>query len=138
MLQLNYPINIVWANDLNKNVLKQTDVLIIPDGNYRMFSDKSMNDALKEWVNGGGRIIAMENAMALMAKNDWGSKLKTSDEKKDDKKDKDDYGVLRRYEDRERDSLPNFNPGSIYKVELDNSHPLGFWLSKLLLYTEAG
>ena len=85
-----------------------------------------MNDALKEWVNGGGRIIAIENAMALMAKNDWGLKLKTSDEKKDEKKDKDDYGVIRRYEDRERDALPNFIPGSIYKAELDNSHPLAF------------
>ena len=124
--QLNYPVNIVWVNDLNKNVLKQTDVLIIPDGNYRMFSDKNMNDALKEWVNGGGRIIAIENAMALMAKNDWGLKLKTTDDKKEDKKDKDDYQVLRRYEDRERDALPNFIPGSIYKAELDNSHPLAF------------
>jgi hypothetical protein len=124
--QLNYPINVVWTNDLNKNVLKQTDVLIIPDGNYRLFSDKNMNDALKEWVSGGGRIIAIENAMELMAKNDWGLKLKTTDEKKDDKKDKDDYQVLRRYEDRERDALPNFIPGSIYRAELDNSHPLAF------------
>jgi len=122
--QLNYPLNIVWANDLNKNVLKQTDVLIIPDGNYKLFSDKIMNDALKDWVNNGGRIIAIENAVSQMSKNDWGIKLKTSDEKKDEKKD--DYTVLRRYEDRERDFLPNFNPGSIYKTELDNTHPLGF------------
>ena len=47
-------------------------------------------------------------------------------DKKEDKKDKDDYGVLKHYEDRERDALPNFIPGSIYKIELDNSHPLAF------------
>jgi hypothetical protein len=34
--------------------------------------------------------------------------------------------VLKRYENRERDFLPGFIPGSIYKVELDNSHPLAF------------
>jgi hypothetical protein len=59
-----------------------------------------MNDALKDWVNNGGRIIAIENAVAQLAKNDWGLKLKVSDDKKDEKKDKDDYAVLRHYEDR--------------------------------------
>ncbi|HEX6427409.1 MAG TPA: zinc carboxypeptidase, partial [Niastella sp.] len=46
---------------------------------------------------------------------------------KDDKDDKkEDYTRLRRYENRERDFIPGFTPGSIYKVELDNSHPLAF------------
>lgn len=122
--QLEYPVNIVWANELNKYILKNTDVLILPDGNYRFLSDKTMNETLKEWVSTGGKIVALENAVAQMSRNEWGIKLKSGDEKKDDKKD--DYSVLRRYEDRERDFLPNFNPGSIYKTELDNSHPLAF------------
>ncbi len=122
--QLNYPINIVWLNDLNKSILKETDVLILPDGNYRFLSDKSMSEVLKDWVSSGGKIIAIENAVTQMARNDWGIKLKTNDDKKDEKKD--DYNLLRRYEDRERDFLPNYNPGSIYKIELDNSHPLAF------------
>jgi hypothetical protein len=124
--QLEYPINIVWSNDLNKNVLKNTDVLILADGNYRFLNDKTMNETLKEWVSNGGKIIAMENAVAQMSRNDWGFKLKLADDK--DKKDekKEDYSLLRRYEDRERDFLPNFNPGSIYKTDLDNSHPLAF------------
>ncbi len=124
--QINYPVNVVWANDLNKNVLSQTDVLVLPDGNYRFLNDKTQNDNLKEWVSNGGKIIAMENAVAALGRGDWGIKMKSSDDKKDDKKDKDDYDALHRYEDRERDFLPNFNPGSIYKVDLDNSHPLAF------------
>lgn len=124
--QINYPVNVVWANDLNKNVLSQTDVLILPDGNYRFLNDKTQNDNLKEWVNNGGRIVALEGAVAALGRADWGIKMKSADDKKDDKKDKDDYEALHRYEDRERDFLPNFNPGSIYKVELDNSHPLAF------------
>ena len=96
----------------------------MPDGNYRFLSDKIFGEVLKEWVNGGGKIIAIESAVAQLAKNDWGIKLKSTDDKKDDKKV--DYSELQRYEDRERDFLPNFNPGSIFKVEMDNSHPLAF------------
>lgn len=122
--QLNYPVNVVWTNDLNKAILKKTDVLILPDGNYRMIGDKNMSEALKDFVSTGGKIIAFENAVAQMSKNDWGIKLKSSDDKKDEKKD--DYNLLQRYENRERDFLGNFIPGSIFKVDLDNSHPLAF------------
>jgi hypothetical protein len=130
-VQLGYPVNVVWSNDLSLNVLKQTDVLILPDGNYRVLADKPMNDLLKDWVNNGGRLIALESAVNLLARNDWGIKLKKGDEAKDDKKEdkKEDYTALRRYENRERDFLQNFNPGAIYKVELDNSHPLAFGYS---------
>jgi hypothetical protein len=130
-VQLGYPVNVVWSNDLSLNVLKQTDVLILPDGNYRVLADKPMNDLLKDWVNNGGRLIALESAVNLLARNDWGIKLKKGDEAKDDKKEdkKEDYTSLRRYENRERDFLQNFNPGAIYKVELDNSHPLAFGYS---------
>lgn len=60
--------------------------MILPDGNYRLFSEKLMNDALKEWVTNGGKIIAMENAAAQMSRSEWGIKLKEEDEKKETKK----------------------------------------------------
>lgn len=124
---IDYPVNVVWVKDLDKEVLKETNVLIMPDGGYRGF-DKATHDMLKEWVSSGGRLIALESAVAALAKNEWGIKLKDSDKKEDDKKEnrKDEYAMLRKYENRERDYLPNFNPGSIFRVEMDNSHPLGF------------
>ena len=93
-----------------------------------MFSDKSMNDDLKDWVSGGGKIIAMQSVVSQMSKNDWGIKMKEQGDKKDSKKEdkKTDYSALRRYENRNRDDIPNINPGSIFRVELDNSHPLAF------------
>ena len=126
--EIQYPVNVVWVDDLNRSILKEIDVLVMPDGNYKYFNDKAMNEALKEWVNSGGRIIAIENVVMQMSKSEWGIKLKGADEKKDEKKDgkKEDYSAIRRYENRERDFLPNFNPGSIFRVELDNSHPLAF------------
>lgn len=124
---IDYPVNIVWLKDLDKEVLKETDVLIMPDGGYRTW-DKAVHESLKDWVNAGGKLLAIEGAVATLAKNDWGIKQKDSDKKDDDKKDdkKDEYASLRKYENRERDYLPNFNPGAIFKVEIDNSHPLAF------------
>jgi hypothetical protein len=127
--QLDYPVDLINANDLPRINLKEYEVLIMPDGNYRFLSDKVQNDQLKQWVNAGGRIVAIENAVAQMAKADWGIKLKESEEdKKTDKKEdkKEDYSALRKYEKREREEMVNFTPGSIYKLELDNSHPLAF------------
>lgn len=76
--EIGYPVNVVTIAGLNRNVLKETTVLIFPDGNYRMFADKVQNEQLKEWVNSGGKIIAFENAAAQMSKNDWGLKIKGS------------------------------------------------------------
>jgi hypothetical protein len=125
---INYPVNVIWTNDLNPRVLSEVNVLILPDGNYRLLSEKLVADGLKDWVRGGGKIIALEGAVSQLARGDWGIKLKGSDDKSDDKKDddKDDYSYLRRYENRERDYLSNYSPGAIYKLELDNSHPLAF------------
>ena len=67
--------------------------------------------------------MALENAVAQLAKQDWSVKLKKSDDGDDDN---DDYELLKRYENRERDFIPSMTPGSIFRVELDNTHPLGF------------
>ena len=40
------------------------------------------------------------------------------------------YERLRQFENRERDYLPTTIPGAVYKVELDNSHPLAFGYPK--------
>jgi hypothetical protein len=127
-VQIGYPVHVILANDLDRNTLKQIDILILPGGYYRFFSEKPMIDALKEWVNSGGKMIALESTVLQMSRGDWGIKLKDRDDKKDDKKtdNKEDYSSLRRYENRERDHISNINPGSIFKVELDNSHPLAF------------
>ncbi|HRI22858.1 MAG TPA: zinc carboxypeptidase, partial [Panacibacter sp.] len=42
------------------------------------------------------------------------------------KSDSTDYSKLKKYADRERDYLPSTIPGAIFRVELDNTHPLAF------------
>ena len=41
-------------------------------------------------------------------------------------KKKDDYFALKKFENQERDYISSTTPGSIYKVQLDNTHPLAF------------
>jgi len=131
--QLNYPVSMVNAEEIDGSTLKNTDVLILPDGNYKFLKDKDAASEIRMWVQQGGKLIAFENAAAQVAKADWGIKLKKSDDedKKDDKKDdKEPYADIKLYENRERDGIVNNMPGAIYKVELDNSHPLAFGYGK--------
>ncbi len=131
--QLNYPVSLINADEVDGSTLKNTDVLILPDGNYKFLKDKDAAAEIKMWVQQGGKIIAFDNAAAQIAKADWGIKLKKDEDedKKDDKKDiKEPYADLKVYENRERDGIVNNIPGAIYKVELDNSHPLAFGYDK--------
>ncbi|MFT4023036.1 MAG: M14 family zinc carboxypeptidase [Flavihumibacter sp.] len=125
--QLDYPLTLLSANDFFRDGMRQFDVLIVADGNYDFLIKKEASEDLKNWVRRGGKIIALENAVAQMARNDWGIKLKEEQEK-DDKKDENkvDYSLLKKYEDREKNYLSGSMPGAIFKVELDNTHPLGF------------
>ena len=120
--QLNYPIVLINASNLANVNLKGIDVLIIPDGNYKILSDKE--SVLKTWVRNGGKIIALESAVQQMATGDWGFKLKKDSDLADNKEP--GYDDLKRYENRERQNVVNNTPGAIYKITLDDSHPLAF------------
>ena len=126
--QLNYPVTLINTDDMGKMAPGDFNVLIIPDGYYTFFSQKEKNEQLKDWVRKGGKIIALENAVLQMSSADWGFKVKGSGDDKKDKDDtkKDDYSLLKKYDDREKEYISNSIPGSIFKVELDNSHPLAF------------
>ena len=135
---LNYPVSLINQNDLARVNLKNYDVILMPDGGYRFLSDKSQADNLRTWVRQGGRLIALEAAVAQLSeanlgpklKKDEGDKAKKDSDKDDDddkeEKPKDPYALLKKYGSRERDQLMNSIPGAIFKVELDNTHPLAF------------
>lgn len=120
---LDYPVTMINASDLGRVNLKNFQVLVMPDGGYRSLSDKAASDRLKDFVRSGGRLIAIDNAVSVLSNGDWG--IKSKEDKKDDK-DKDEYASLKKYGERETQYLSNTIPGAIYKLELDNTHPLAF------------
>jgi hypothetical protein len=123
--QIGYPITLVRYQDLGRTKLGDFDVAIFPDGYY----DDFPSDKLQGWVRDGGRLIAIQNAVAQLA-DKKGFTLKKKEDKKDDKADdKAKAPVVKLYDDRDRDALRTSVPGAIYKLNLDNTHPLGFGLS---------
>ncbi|MCW3116644.1 MAG: zinc carboxypeptidase, partial [Chitinophagaceae bacterium] len=124
--QLNYPLTLINAVDIGRANWNNIDVMILPDGNFRFLSDSPAADNFREWITKGGKVIAMEGAVPQLACLDWiNIKLKKSDDTTD-KKNKNPYNDIKKFESRGRDGISNITPGSIFKVELDNTHPLAF------------
>lgn len=123
--ELNYPITLINANDFGRINLKKYQAIIMPDGYYKFLSDKNAAEKLKEYISNGGKLIALENAVSQITSLEVGIKSKNNTEKENDKE-KEDYSLLKKYADREKDYLPSSIPGAIYKIELDNTHPLAF------------
>jgi hypothetical protein len=126
--ELQYPITLINADDLGNVNWKNIDVLIVPDGRYRFLTDKDAGGDLKNWVRQGGKLVALEGAVAQMASGDWGIKLKKEDEKKDD--DKNSYENLRIFAKSEHDGIRSYIAGAIYRIDLDITHPLAFGLGE--------
>jgi len=127
--ELSYPITLVDANSLQNASLSKLDVLILPNGyGYARILNDRVITKLKEWVQAGGKLIVMEQATSsFVDKPDFG--LKKKDGKPavpTDKQAKAKVDSLKVYGDREREAISDETPGSLYRVNLDQSHPLAF------------
>ena len=122
--ELSKKITLINATEFNNADFKNFNTLILPDGNYKFLNTKDAAASLKQWINAGGKLIAMENAVKQISALEWGIKLKKIPEDKTDTAL--GYIALKKYADREKENVTNNIPGAIYKMEIDNSHPLGY------------
>ncbi len=124
--ELHYPVTLINTKDLNRVKWTDFDVAVFPDGYY---SDLPADD-LQNWVSKGGKLILMENAVTKMAgKKGFNIKLKEDKKPDADAKSaskKDIYADVKTFGSRERTEISENIAGAIYKVQLDNTHPLGF------------
>ncbi|HWZ17060.1 MAG TPA: M14 metallopeptidase family protein [Mucilaginibacter sp.] len=120
--QINYPVTLIRYKDLDRIKLGNFDVAIFASGTY----DDFPSEKLQSWVRDGGKLIAIENAVAQLA-DKKGFALKKREEKKEDKPDAKAKPLpVHTYEEREKEAITSSVPGAIYKLKLDNTHPLGF------------
>ncbi|EMR03091.1 Zinc carboxypeptidase [Cesiribacter andamanensis AMV16] len=126
--QLGYPATILGTNYISRVDLAKFDVLVLPSGYYSSLSSGDMLDRIMSWVRGGGRLILMGDAINTFAgKEGIALERKSADsEEGEDKKDENMEDRLRQYQNRERESISDYNAGSIYRVQLDPTHPLAF------------
>lgn len=121
--QLNYPVTVVNTSFFNRADLSQYDVLILPPGGYGSVLNESGLTRLAEWVRGGGKLIALGSANNTLAGSDlFGISRKRSQADQDDSPE----SKLRTFDERRREGASNSNPGSIYKIRVDHTHPLGY------------
>ncbi|MEJ7643243.1 MAG: M14 family metallopeptidase [Chryseolinea sp.] len=130
--QIHYPITQIGTDYFKTVDFKDYDVLVIPDGNYKMF-DESTLDQLSSWVSAGGNLIIIANGLSAFSdKKQFGLKAYTKDTEKTEaeKKEKDlkEKNLLLPYKDAERRQVSDAISGAIYKITLDNSHPLALGL----------
>lgn len=130
--QVKYPAAMISPDMLGNIDLKLFDVIVMPSGGYGRALNERTLTSLKDWIRGGGKLIAMESAVgALSGKPDFNVKVKEEEKKKDDKaKEGNPTDDLKQYGNREREFVMEETPGSIYKVTMDNTHPLGFGYDK--------
>ncbi|SFF26761.1 M14 family metallopeptidase [Spirosoma endophyticum] len=127
--ELNYPATLLDINSLTNVDWSKFDVLILPTNyNYGRFLNEKILTGIKEWIRAGGKLIAMERATSFLAGKD-GFDLKEKEVKPKDKGKGNLADSLKLYVDRERTAISDDIPGSIYRVNMDTSHPLGFGLT---------
>ncbi|MEW7292684.1 M14 family metallopeptidase [Aquimarina sp. 2304DJ70-9] len=120
--QLKFPITSINSNYFEKVDLENYDVLIIPNGYYDGQIKEETLKTLKNWIQKGGKIIAIANALQIFANKD-GFELKKNEP---EEKKKDSIGNRTPYDQRERESVKDFITGSIFKTKVDASHPMAF------------
>lgn len=116
--QLEYPTTVVQSKEFASINLKNYNTLVVAEG-YRNLLDSRSSDRLQNWIREGGKLIVVGNSLDLFT----GFSLETLDEKTPEKIPQLSYG------DRERNELSNNVEGAIYKVFLDNTHPLAYGMS---------
>ncbi len=132
--QLHYPITQIGTDYVRSIDLKKYDLLIVPEGNYRLFDDATL-EQLESWVSGGGRMIVIANGLNAFAdkkgfalKKYFTEAEKTEAEKKE--KEAREKDALMRYDEAERKQISDAISGAIYKVALDRSHPIAFGMKE--------
>jgi hypothetical protein len=121
---LDYPISMIDTDNFRNLDLAGYDVLVVPGGSYRVFNESKRKELVK-WVRGGGRLVVMSGALRTFADTDEFGLKKVEDDEEDDDEDNDDENQTK-YADSERERISNRIPGAIYRVKMDNSHPLAF------------
>jgi hypothetical protein len=136
--QIGYPVTLIDTDYFEDVRLYEFDVMILPSGPYGDKLDESQLKKVESWVRAGGTLIALQGANELLAgKEGFGLKKKDDEEGKeeavnggDDEEAESDAEIeekkLKTYRQRQRESATDFNPGSIFKITMDNTHPLAF------------
>jgi len=139
--ELGIPFSGIRVSELADADLSKYDVIILPDAsNYQSVFDSVRTDRLKRWVQSGGILIGIEGGAQFLTKSKSGitpaagrtdkkDDEKSKEQKEQDKAKTESSKRLTLFEKEEKDRLSHI-PGTIFKVLVDTTHPIGFGLPK--------
>ena len=119
--QINYPVTLLPADDFEATMLDDVDVFVLPSGYYGDWLTDTRVQALTEWVRQGGRLISLGDANDALIDHAAYTLTQTETSSPDTAD-----TALAPYATETRKQLAGATPGSIHRVQLDDSHPLGF------------
>ncbi len=128
---LGYPVTIIESDQLNADLLDEYNLLILPEGWYQM-GDSRLKD-IRRWIGKGNRLIAVGSALRVLdGKEGFNLQQYASEKDKSDAKKEDEEAVLEKrldpYAGQERRRVSRQMPGAIFRVTIDETHPLGYGL----------
>ena len=135
--ELGIPFTGIRASVLADVDISKFDVIILPDANnYQSVFDSTKIETLKRWIQNGGVLIGIEGGAQFLTKGKSGitqaaiktdkkEEDKTKEEKEQDKAKKEISKRQTLFEKEEKDRLGRI-PGTIFKVIVDTTHPIGF------------
>ncbi len=123
--QINYPVTLIDTGRFNDISLHSYDVLILPSGNYDDVITEQRLKEVRQWVSDGGTLIAIQAANQLLAGSDgFALQEKEMDEHKNQAVYEEDSRQT--FGRRRRSKISEHNPGSIFNITMDPTHPLGY------------
>ncbi|HKK76520.1 MAG TPA: M14 family zinc carboxypeptidase [Saprospiraceae bacterium] len=122
---LDYPHTIIDADQLGRIPMDDFNLLIMPEGRYR-FGESTMNSLL-DWTRDGGRVIAIGRAIDAL-QGEKGFRLQDQTDNGADRTAMEDTAEPEPFGGQSRRYAAYAIPGAIFKVTLDETHPLAFGL----------
>ena len=132
--ELGYPFSALNTTSIEAVNLDEYNVLIMQDGRYRNLS-KSAIEKIITWVKKGGKLIAIDESLKKLVNTEFSSLKNFTDD--EDKKDWEQRQAERAvgsqlipYSEQSRNYASRNISGAIFRVTLDNTHPLAYGYGK--------
>lgn len=113
--ELDYPITIIGLDDIGVLDINKINTLIFPDGTY----GDGISEKIQDWVKIGGKLILLEDAISSVI-----GKKPFDIQRKEYFKEDVSFNDVPKFLSRKQVNLSNAIPGAIFKVDLDQSHPI--------------
>lgn len=128
--ELGYPLTTISTDYLGSVDISTYDVLIMQHGWYQSFDEDTMGK-ITTWVNDGGTLIAVQGALEKLVDQDFTSLSAHNSEMEKaafelmDEEVQEEMKLVPEAE-LERYEIRNYVAGAVFKVSMDNTHPLAY------------